>query len=448
MTFQDHSSDTTQIADAQKPLTRRQALKWGATLGSSALAIPTILSACGGTNSLTSSSTPAATKSLRVYWNAGHNYTTYQKVISQFEKDHPGWKVNLQLFQWPDLRTKLLANFASHDVPDLVEHPGSWALEFGKAGQLASLQSYIDKDKQTTGFPDDWQGYTVDRSTVNGEVFGVQFHLTCMLCLYNKDLFSKAGISTFPTNWEDFLAAAKTLTSNNVYGFAMNQNSSYAWPWFYQNKVRLYDADKKVLTMDNDSAYEALQFQADLVYKHKVSPVPLNTGSYDGPQKLFSAGRAAMIITGPWDIKPILTGSPNLNWGIAGALKHQVQATAAAGSGLAIPKEAKNPEMAWELIKRLTALDTEIAATKEARMTMPRKSWAENDEVKKLDLIAPFGQGLSYATYDSDLLRTTDKSAAITSLYDQAFQSVIYKQSPVVQTLKEFVVAGNKALGQ
>src|SRR5579859_4672917 len=256
-----------------------------------------------------------------------------------------------------------------------------------------------------------------------------------------------ASIVSLPP--DDFLSAAKELTGGNVYGFAMNQDSGYSWPWYLQNKVHLYDAQKNVLTLDNDSAYEALQFQYDLIYKYKVAPVPLNTGSYDGPQKLFSAGRAAIILTGPWDIKPILTGSPNLHWDVAQALTHQTQSTYTAGSGLFIPKAAKNPDQAWELIKRLTTLNTELTATKEARMTMPRKSWGSNADVKQTPIISAFGQGLTYAEYDDALVKNvaTTKVSAINSLFDKAFQDVIYKQAPVAQTLKDFVAAGNKILG-
>ncbi|GCE48229.1 multiple sugar transport system substrate-binding protein [Thermosporothrix hazakensis] len=432
-----------QHPDERPAFTRRRVLKLGGALASTAFAVPTILSACGGTNSLTGG---ASDKTLRVYWNAGHAYQVYKKVIEQFEQDHQGWKVKLELYQWPDLRTKLMANFQANDTPDLVEEPGGWVQEFGLTGKLRSLQDFINKDKQSSGFPDDWQDYTVQRNTVNGEVYGVQLHLTCTLCFYNTEMFEKAGIKTFPTTWDDFLAACKELTGKGVYGVALNQDAGYAWPWFLQNGARIYDPEKKVLDLDNERAFEALQFQSDLIHKHKVAPVPVATGSYDGPQKLFSARRAAIILTGPWDIKPILEGSKDLKWNIAQALKQQTQATTAAGSSVMIPKAAKNPEMAWELLKRLVALDVELAATKEARMTMPRKSWGNHPDVKQMDLIAPFGQGLTYAQFSGAELEKTGKSGTINDLFNKAYQDVIYKQRPAADALKEFVATGNKAL--
>src|SRR5690348_219026 len=78
-----------------KRISRRKALRLGGTLTSAALAAPAFLSACGGTGSLVSdsSSSSSSTKTLRVYWNPGHAYKSYQQVIDKFEQDHAGWKV-------------------------------------------------------------------------------------------------------------------------------------------------------------------------------------------------------------------------------------------------------------------------------------------------------------------------------------------------------------------
>ncbi|MBO0792411.1 MAG: sugar ABC transporter substrate-binding protein [Ktedonobacteraceae bacterium] len=426
-------------------ISRREVLKLGGTVATTAFAAPAILSACGGVGG---GSAAGSSKTVHVYWNAGHNYDAYKQVISQFEKDHPGWQVKLELYQWPDMRTKVLANFAGKDVPDLIEEPGGWIQEFGRQGKLLSLQQYINKDGKEIGFPDDWQAYTVSRNSINNEVYGIQLHLTCILVFYNKDMVQKAGITTLPTTWDEFLDAAKALTKDNVYGVSLNQDPGYSWPWYVQNQVQYYDPDKKVITMDTENAIAALQFQADLVQKYKVSPVPVISNDYSGPQKLLSAKRAAFILTGPWDIKPIQSGSPDLNWGITQALKQKTQATTAAGTSLMIPKDAKNPDMAWDLLKRFVALKTEIAATKEAGMTMPRKSWGTSAEIKALNNIAPFTEGLNYAQYPGATLEATGKSGAVSDLYKKAYQDVIYRNQPVADALKEFVAAANKAIAQ
>ncbi|HEY4387874.1 MAG TPA: sugar ABC transporter substrate-binding protein [Ktedonobacteraceae bacterium] len=425
----------------ESKLARRDVLKLGSTLTAASLIAP-FLASCGKPLSSIQS------KTLQVYINAGHTYDAYQQVIDKFQQDNAGWKVNLQPYQWPDMRTKILADFAAGNVPDLVEEPGGWVPEFAVSGRLRSLQPYIKGDGKSMGFPDDWQSYTVTRNTINNEVYGIQLHLTCMLLFYNKDMLSQAGITQPPATWDEFLAAAKATAKKNVYGFAPNQDPGYAWPWFIQNNVQYYDPVKKVVSMDTSDAYAALQFQSDLIHKYKVAPVPIASADYEGPQKLFSAQRAAMILTGPWDIKPILEGSPDLHWGIAPALKGQKQATVAAGTSLFIPKAAKNPDMAWELLKRLVAPDVELAVTKEANMPMPRKSWVTNPSVQSMPYIDSFAQGLKYALDPGADLNKTGKSGAVTDLFNKAYQDALYRNLSASQVLKTFVQQANAALAQ
>ena len=389
---------------------------------------------------------PAAAKGgdLRVYWNPGHHYQTYKDLANQFETD-TGWKINWEIYQWPDMRTKLLANFAAGDVPDLCEEAG-WVQEFALAGNVLSLTPYIEKYGKEMGYPDDWQEAALKQFRLKGEYFGIKLHHTCTLLFYNASMFEQAGIKPESvTTWESFLAACQATAQGNVFGFAPNQSEGYSWPWFYQNSVINYDPEKNVVPMDNDDAYEALQFQADLIHKYKVAPIPVTSADYEGPQKLFSANRAAIILTGPWDVKPILDSSPDVKWGMIQPLQRKVQATTGAGAGMFIPKAAKNPDPAFDFVRRITALDVELAATKEANMLMPRKSWAANADVLKMEYIAPFAKALPLVVDSSDI-NLTGKSGQINDLFKKAYQETIYNDRPASETLKEYVDAANKLL--
>jgi multiple sugar transport system substrate-binding protein len=384
-------------------------------------------------------------KTLRVYWNAGHHYTTYKNFATQFEKD-TGYAVQWEIYQWPDMRTKLLANFAAGDVPDVSEDSGPWCVEFAVTGNTLLLTPFIDKYGKEMGFPDDWQPAALTPWMYKKEYAGIKLHHTCTLLFYNIDLFDKAGVKPALASWEDFLTACQATAKGNVFGFSPNQSSGYTTPWFMQNGVTQYDPDKNRITLDNDAAYEAFQFQADLIHKHKVAPIPIAAADYEGPQKLFSANRAAIILTGPWDVKPILDSSPNVKWGMIQPLKRKVQATSGAGAGMFIPKKAKNPDVSFDFMRKITALDIEMQATKEANMLMPRKSWAANKDVLAMERIAPFAQALGTVVEWAPFLGLSGKSGAIGDLFEKAYQDTIYKNVPASQSLKEFSDAANKLL--
>lgn len=414
-------------------------------MAGAAAAVP-FLEACGAGAPAeeTGGSGKSSGGAFTVYWNAGHNYEAYQKVIAEFEKAH-GLKVNLQKFQWPDMRTRILADFSSGTVPDVVEEPGGWVLEFAQTGDVLSLRDYVSKDGAAMGFPGDWQDRTVERNTYQGKVFGIQLHLTCTALFYNKEMLSAAGIAP-PTTWDDFLAAAKELTKGTIHGTALNQDAGYVWSWLLQNGVTPYDPETKQLLTPNDAAIEALQFLGDLVHKHKVSSVPVAATDYSGPQKLWSAGRAAMFISGPWDLDPIAKSSPDLQLGIAQPLQRKVQATNAAGTSIFIPKKAARPDLSWDFIKRMTALKVELAATAETGMLMPRKSWADDSAVRKNQRAKPLADAFDVAVDPAKDLILTGKSGQISEIHKTMYQSVVMQNKPADQAVKEYLEAGQKIL--
>ncbi|MER9665895.1 sugar ABC transporter substrate-binding protein [Mesorhizobium sp. M0203] len=390
--------------------------------------------------------TAAHAETLTLYWNAGHAYQAYADAIAKFEADHPGWSVQWEKFQWPDMRTKLVADFAAKSPPDLVGEPGGWVQEFGQRNLLRPLNDFIEQDGKAIGYPDDWQAYSVERNKLGDQYYGVQIHLTCATLVYNVDMLKQAGFDAPPATWEEFLKVAKATTTGARFGFAPNPSIGYYSSWLLQNGVSYYDPKTNKVNLDSPEAIEAIQFLADLIHKEKAATKPAAGADYEGPQKLFTANRVAMIITGPWDVKPIRSGNPKLNWAVAPSLKHKVQATFAGGVSLMIPKDAKHPKEAWELLKRLVALDTELAATKEAGMTMPRKSWAENAEVQADPVIGSFSKCLPYAQDVTAELRLTGKHARIEKLLQSALEDIIYNQKPAAEIMPKFAAEANVIL--
>jgi multiple sugar transport system substrate-binding protein len=388
----------------------------------------------------------AQAETLTVYWNPGHSYEAYANVIKQFEADHPGWTVNWEKFQWPDMRTKLIADFSVGNVPDLSAEPGGWVEEFGQQGLLLPLNDYIAKDGKAMGYPDDWQDYAVQRNMVGDTYYGIQIHLTCATLVYNKGMLEQAGFDKPPTNWEEFKTIAKATAKGGKYGFAPNPDYYYYWPWIYQAGGDYYDPKTNKVLFDSPEAIKGIQFVSDLIHKDKSAPVPVVGADYEGPAKLFTAGRAAMIITGPWDVSTIKTGNPNLKWDVAPSLTDKVQATLAGGTSVFIPKKAKHPDEAWDLLKRFVSLDTEIAASLPNGMTMPRKSWTEVQKVKDDPTLGKFKQCLPYARDIDAPLRPTGKSAKIDALFKSAMDEIMYKNAPVPDTLAKYAKEANDLL--
>ncbi|OEO32052.1 sugar ABC transporter substrate-binding protein [Devosia insulae DS-56] len=390
----------------------------------------------------------AQAETLTVYWNAGHAWDAYQAVIDKFEADNPGWTVQWEKFQWPDMRTKLIADFAVGNTPDLSAEPGGWVQEFAQQGLLKPLDEYVARDGEAMGYPGDWQDFSVNRNMVDGSYYGVQLHLTCATLVYNVDMLKEAGFDAPPKTWEEFRQIAIATTKPGRFGFAPNPVPAYYWPWMFQAGATYFDPEAKQVVFDSPEAAKGLQFIADLIHKDKAAPLPVTGADYEGPQKLFTAGRAAMIITGPWDVTPIRTGNPNLNWAIAPSLTDTAQATLAGGVSMMIPAAARHPDQAWDLLQRFVALETELAASVANGMTMPRKSWAASPEVQADPTLNSFGQCLPYARDITADLRLTGKSARVEELLKSAVDDVVYNNRPAAEVLAQYAAEANKALAE
>ncbi len=155
-----------------------------------------------------------------------------------------------------------------------------------------------------------------------------------------------------------------------------------------------------------------------------------------------------MVTTGPGNIVPIRKGAPNLVWSVAPPLKGKVQATYYAGVNVSISKDSKNKDAAWEIIKRITAVEVEGAATKEAAMLMPRKSWVSRPEVAADPIVKKYAEIMSTVPlkpifpYDMLLAEVYEK------MFQEAYDNVMFGKMSAQEALDRYVRAGNLRLKQ
>jgi multiple sugar transport system substrate-binding protein len=162
----------------------------------------------------------------------------------------------------------------------------------------------------------------VEMEKVDGSYYGVPTGFVPLSVIYNKALFQKAGIAEFPKTWDEWVADAKKLTVDEngdgtpeQYGLALPDHATVGngvWAsLFYGNGGAIVDGSKSAL--DSSANTETLTYWAGAVTKDKISPTGLDGVASD---KLFSSGKAAMEIGGPW-MASVATEN-KIDYGIAG----------------------------------------------------------------------------------------------------------------------------------
>ena len=392
-------------------------------------------------------STASAQQSFTIYWNSNHMYDAYQAEIDAFAAEN-NLDIKIETFLWPDMTTRLLADFSAGTAPDLIEVPAGWTADFGTKNLLKPLNDELAAWEDSS----DWFDSTWPEVTVGDDIFGVKLHHTSLGFFYNKDLLKAAGLEPVPpATLQELRDYAKTVTENlgpEVLGFGFDADPGYFNGFFATENNPSLIKDNKV-TLDSPEVIEALTILQEIA-SSGWALLPEPGASYQSSRRAFFEGKTAMMISGPWDLATLASDAPDMDYGIAAVpvLEGLASRPPAAGTAVAIPAAAKNADLAWQLIQRLTSVEVETAATIEAGMLMPRKTWAESEEVLSLPRIADFVPLVEAATpFDLEANRLgLSQLVGTGDVYTEFFQNIIYNRVTPEVAVEQYAREANQLI--
>lgn len=390
-------------------------------------------------------------ETFTMYWNTNHRYDVYQEVIDDFAAEY-NLEIDLQTYLWPDMRTKLLTDFSGGTVPDLIQTPAPWISEFGSQGLMTGLDDRIDAWPESS----DWFDTAWIEVTSGGVRYGVKNHHTTFGLFYNKDLFEEAGLDPDSppqtlTKFRDYMEIIAEELGPDILGFAFDQDAGYIVNFFANAETPALIDDNEI-AMATPEVLEALEILQEIA-SNDWALIAEPGASYQNARRAFIEGSVAMMLSGPWDLANLAQNAPDMDYGIS--VPPHIQGveprTIVAGTAIGIPAGAEHADLAWELLTRLTALDIQVAATEEAGMLMPRKSWAESPVVQSKEGVSDFAKIVPYAIpFDIEAasrgLTEIMWSGGGGDLTTQLYQNIIYARQPAREALEEYVEAGNRLL--
>ncbi len=353
-------------------------------LSSGLLALTGLMAACGtSTGSTTSSgstaaptsagkpaaappatSAPAATSgsSTVTFWVISAFTPTPDALInqagSQYQQAHPGTTVTIQSFPASDFHDKFVTAVKAGQGPDVASVDSAWVSGLAAADTLASI------DDRFGAVKDQFLPGPAATGAYLGKQYAVPWYTNNVGLYWNKKQFQAAGLSGPPTTWQELVDYGKKLTSGNNYGLMLGSSGFGAFLWFpfaWQNGATLISDDGKTASFNSQAGQEAWQFYADLYLSQKIVPEDIKSArtSWDEYFAPFIQERVAMMMTGDWGIKPVQSGNPNLDFGIAPLPAGKQKATVIGGYDLAIPKTSKNQDSAWGFLQFLASKEQE-----------------------------------------------------------------------------------------
>ncbi|MFD5782417.1 extracellular solute-binding protein [Streptomyces sp. NPDC126933] len=348
-----------------------------------------------------------------------------ESVKKQFEKAHPGKKVELIPIQAPDndYATKAQQMMRSpKTAPDLVYEDTFRINSDIKAGYLRPLDEYL-------ATWDTWDQF-VDTAKAaakadDSKTYGIPDGTDTRGLWFNKKIFAQAGLPADwqPKNWAEVLDAARTVKEKvpgviplNVYtgkgpgeaavmqGFEMLLYGTGADP--------LYDPSAKKWVAGSQGFRDALGF-VRTVYAEKLGPdvsdaLDPNIGTRVATE-FFPEGKLAISLDGSWMGQNWINKGPKEwpDWSkdLAQApmpTQHGQAPGKVSMSGgwtWAIPQKSANPDLAWEFITTQQTKDNAVEWDVVAAQIAVRKDVAADPRYLKSMPGIEFFTGLVAATH-------------------------------------------------
>jgi multiple sugar transport system substrate-binding protein len=299
-------------------------------------------------------------------WAMGREGEVVQELVRDFEREHPGVRVDVQQIPWSAAHEKLLTGFVGGSTPDVAQLGNTWIAEFAALRALEPLGAWIAAAPSTAAehyFPGIWE-----TNVVEGEPFGVPWYVDTRVLFYRRDILAQAGYDTIPASWDGWLEAmraVKLVVGENRYAVFLPTNE------FMQPVVFGLQAGSPLLAEDgtrgafSEPAFRrAFDFYVGL-FESRLAP-PVSNAEISNLYQEFARGYFAMYITGPWNLGEFerrLPAELQSAWATAplpGPDGIASGASIAGGSSLVMFRASRRKREAWALIEYLSQPEQQL----------------------------------------------------------------------------------------
>lgn len=320
----------------------------------------------------------------------------FRKLISSFEKEHPGIKVKDEVLpaSSDEQHQFYVINLEGKSTDfDVISMDVIWVQEFARAGWLRDVSRLLTEHERQDFFPGPLKAVT------HGEkIYAVPWYIDAGVLYFRKDLLQKYGLAP-PKTWADLVSIAQhIMPREGLYGFIW-QGKQYeglvcnVLEYFWGNGGDVLK-DHKVVIDSAENRY-AMGFMRDLITKHKITPEMVTTAIEESTRHIFGNGKALFMRNWPyaWSIferegSPVRgkTGVTLLPSFIPG-----MSSSTLGGWQLGINRYSRHPEAAEKLIRFLTSREAQKTLALTVGYKPSRKSLYEDEDLTREQ---PFVAGL------------------------------------------------------
>lgn len=292
-----------------------------------------------------------------VFWTFGPEGEAVSRLLPDFERAHPGIRVEVQQLPLSAAHQKLLTAIVGGTTPDVAQLGNTWLPEMVALHALAPLQQQVAASTvvvEPDYFPSLW-AINVEQE----RLYGIPWYADTRLLFYRTDLLRQIGFDAPPRDWAQWrrMLAALSHPTRRVYGILLPTNE-------YEQLLSLALQQPDPLLRDGgrygnfESAgfKRALTFYVD-TFRQRQSPRVTNM-EVGNPWEEFGRGTYAFYFSGPWNIGEFrrrLPASEQRDWSTAPLPGPDGPgAGLAGGASLVVSRASRHQRAAWALIEYLS----------------------------------------------------------------------------------------------
>lgn len=294
---------------------------------------------------------PASAATELTLWTTTNDSETptLKTVVAGFEKANPGVKVKVVSVPFGDRDAKFSAAVQAGKAPDVMRAEIADVALWASKGYLRDVSKVVPASVLKQYLP----GAIAYYQYAN-KVWGLPNAPDALAVLYNKDLFTKAGITTFPTSLAELQSVCEAKFPN-ANGIFLRGDAYWVQPWVWGYGGGLIDPAKKQILIADKKSVAGLEAYKSLFSSKCAVPNKDFANDYGNSMTAFKNGEVAMIVNGPWSTADVLSGKAfnndksKLGVGVIPAGPGG-QGSPVGGNGWVISKNSKNAAAAEKLM--------------------------------------------------------------------------------------------------
>jgi len=404
-----------------------------AALGMFALSL--VLAGCGpkeSGNEKSSSKSKSGKDYDLLVWEDIEKSEGIKDAIEQFEKEN---NVKIKVVEKPYAQQleNLRLDGPAGTGPDVFTMPGDQIGTAVTEGLVKELN--VGKDIQSI-----YTDVAMQSQIVNGKVYGLPKAVETTILFYNKDLISEDEL---PSTLEEWYELSKKMTDGKKYGllalwdqiyYAQSVMSAYGSYIFGKDENGNYNPED--IGLNNEGAVKGAEFikkfyQDGLFPKGMIGEQAINV-----LDSLFSEGKAAAVISGPWNLEPYKAAG--INYGVAKLPEVTPGKNMSSFLGVKsynVSAYSKNPELAEKLVIFLANAENSKKRYEITKEVPAVKALAEDPAITQNEA----AQAVAQQSQFSELTPNIPEMNEVWTPIDSALQTIVTGKADAKKALDQAV---------